>query len=74
MANPKFTGGDVFSIHHAFQVAFADANERARKGMAGSAEAVRAQAANLKKVRDKILSTMPDSARETYLDYEPPVD
>lgn len=62
---------DAYTVHHAFQVAFEDAEERDRKGMKSSAEAVRLQAANLKKVRDKILSTMPE-LHFMYPDYTEP--
>ena len=62
---------DAFTVHHAFQQAFADAEERERNGKTNSAESVRAQAASLKRLRDKILSTMPE-VHFMYPDYTPP--
>jgi len=71
VADYPLTSSDAHTVHHAFQVAYADAEERERKGMASSAEAVRAEAANLKQLRDKILSTMPE-LHFMYPDYTPP--
>lgn len=40
--------------------------------MTNSAEARSAQAANLKRLRDKILATLTEAERATYMDYEGP--
>lgn len=67
-----FNNADAHTLHAAFREAIADARARAEKGMTNSAEARAAQAANLKRLRDKILSTLTEQERATYMDYESP--
>lgn len=67
-----FDRTDAHAVHAAFQEAYEDAAARQEKGMTNSAEARAAMADNLKRLRDKILATLTESERASYLDYEPP--
>lgn len=67
-----FDRTDVNAVHAAFWEAYEDAEERRKKGMSNSAEARSAQAANLKRLRDKILSLLSEQERASYLDYVQP--
>lgn len=60
------------ALHTAFQEALDDARSRAEKGMSKTAAGKRAQAANIKRLRDDILATLSEKERAAFLDYQPP--
>ncbi len=62
---PEFTQTDVHAVNHAMVWARDEANEREER-MPTSAEAIRKHAAELKVVRDKILSVLPESVSRNY--------
>lgn len=65
MDNPPFTLTEAHAIHHAFTEAMEDA--KSREGTSPtSAAAIRAIAANILSVRDKILATLPEHHRKNY--------
>jgi len=63
-----FTLTEVDAIHAAFSEALASAKEREGR-MPSSAAALRERAANILKVRNKILATMPQAVRQNYPPY-----
>lgn len=68
----SFNTTDANAVHSAFWEAHEDAQARAARGMTNSAEARASQAANLKRLRDKILATLTEKDRASYPDYLPP--
>lgn len=58
----EFTLIEADAIHAAFSEALASAKEREER-MPSSAGALRERAANILRVRNKILATMPESVR-----------
>jgi hypothetical protein len=62
---PEFTHLDAHAVNHAMIWAQDEAKEREER-MPTSAEAIRKHAAELKVVRDKILSVLPESVRRNY--------
>jgi hypothetical protein len=60
-----FTLIEVDAIHAAFSEALASAKEREER-MPSSAAALRERAANILKVRNKFLATMPEAVRRNY--------
>lgn len=71
MAEPLFSLAEVEAIHQAFTDALAIAKEREER-MPSSAEALRARAANILSVRNKILATLSEQHRQNYPPYERP--
>ncbi len=69
-----FQPADVGYLQRAFSDAIEEARRRSELNMTTSAATYEEQARNCKKLRDKILSTMPDNVRASYPDYEPPSD
>lgn len=63
-----FTLIEVDAIHQAFSEALASAKEREER-MPSSAAALRERAANILRVRNKLLATMPESVRRNYPPY-----
>jgi hypothetical protein len=63
-----FTVMEVDAIHAAFSEALASAKEREER-IPSSAAALRERVANILRVRNKILATMPESVRRDYPPY-----
>lgn len=63
-----FTLTEADAIHAAFSEALASAKEREER-MPSSAAALRERAANILRVRNKILATMPQTVRQNYPPY-----
>jgi hypothetical protein len=68
MADSPYARAELEAIHQAFTDALAIAKERDER-IPSSAVALRSRADNLRAVRDKILTTMPEVDRRNY----PPV-
>lgn len=67
-----FQPADVGYLQRAFSDAIEEARRRSELNMPTSAATYEDQARNVKKLRDKILSTMDAKVRASYSDYEPP--
>lgn len=67
-----FVPADVGYLQRAFSDAIEEARRRAELKMTTSAATYEDQARNIKKLRDKILSTLPENVRLSYPDYGPP--
>lgn len=68
MDDPPFTLIEAHAIHHAFTEAMEDAKQREGTSPT-SAAAIRAIAANILTVRNKILATLPEHHRKNYPPY-----
>ncbi len=68
----EYTPADADYLHSAFQDAVNDAIARAEKGMTLSADSYREQAANVKRLRNCILATMPELVGMSYPNSSPP--
>jgi hypothetical protein len=62
---PEFTHADAHAVNHAMVWAEDEARDREER-TPSSAEAIRKHVSELKTVRDKILSLLPESVRQNY--------